>query len=68
MSFDNKCIWILIVFRFMLNRENVANSLIMIQPTLEAYALDQPPQPGTHSNQSSTSPFIIVIMLQCGFY
>lgn len=32
-------------FRFMLNRESVSSSLIMIQPTLEAYAIDLPPQP-----------------------
>jgi protein transport protein SEC23 len=30
--------------RYMLNRETVTNSLIMIQPTLEAYSFDGPPQ------------------------
>lgn len=30
--------------RYMLNRETVTSSLIMIQPTLEAYSFDGPPQ------------------------
>jgi len=32
-------------FRYMLNRENVGNSLIMIQPTIDSYSLDGPPVP-----------------------
>jgi len=32
-------------FRYMLNRENVSNSLVMIQPTLEAYSLQGPLSP-----------------------
>lgn len=32
-------------YRTILNRENVTNSLIMIQPTLTAYSLDGPAQP-----------------------
>eukprot|EP01090_Pellita_catalonica_P015756 TRINITY_DN4330_c0_g1_i1.p1 TRINITY_DN4330_c0_g1~~TRINITY_DN4330_c0_g1_i1.p1 ORF type:complete len:757 (+),score=97.98 TRINITY_DN4330_c0_g1_i1:97-2367(+) len=32
-------------YRFMLNRENVTNSITMIQPTLDKYVLAQPPQP-----------------------
>ncbi|ORX60677.1 hypothetical protein DM01DRAFT_1332809 [Hesseltinella vesiculosa] len=32
-------------YRHVLNRENVDNSLIMIQPTLTSYAFDAPPQP-----------------------
>jgi len=32
-------------YRYMLNRENVMNSLIMIQPTLEAYSFNGPPVP-----------------------
>jgi len=32
-------------FRYMMNRENVTNSLIMIQPTLEAYSFNGPPVP-----------------------
>lgn len=32
-------------YRYMLNRENVTNELIMIQPTLEAYSFNGPPIP-----------------------
>ncbi|RUP42776.1 protein transport protein sec23 [Jimgerdemannia flammicorona] len=32
-------------YRHVLNRENVDNSLIMIQPTLTSYSFDQQPQP-----------------------
>jgi protein transport protein SEC23 len=32
-------------FRHILNRESTLNSLLMIQPTLTAYALEGPPQP-----------------------
>jgi protein transport protein SEC23 len=32
-------------FRYLLNRENVTNSLVMIQPTLEAYSFEGPPYP-----------------------
>jgi len=32
-------------YRFMLNRENVMNSLTMIQPTLDSYSFDGPPVP-----------------------
>lgn len=32
-------------YRHVLNREDVNNSLIMIQPTLMAYSFDGPPQP-----------------------
>jgi protein transport protein SEC23 len=32
-------------YRIILNRENVSNSLIMIQPTLEAYSFSGPPVP-----------------------
>jgi len=32
-------------FRYLLLRENVGNSLIMIQPTLEAYGFEGPPYP-----------------------
>ncbi len=31
--------------RYTLHHENVTNSLIMVQPTLEAYSFDGPPQP-----------------------
>lgn len=32
-------------YRHVMNRENINNSLIMIQPTLTCYSLDQPPHP-----------------------
>jgi len=32
-------------YRYMLNRENVLNALVMIQPTLEAYAMNAPTTP-----------------------
>lgn len=32
-------------FRYLMMRENVTNSLIMIQPTLEAYSFNAPPAP-----------------------
>jgi len=32
-------------FRYMLNRENATNTLVMIQPTLEAYGFEGPPYP-----------------------
>eukprot|EP00897_Mesotaenium_endlicherianum_P006752 jgi/Mesen1/6104/ME000310S05206 len=32
-------------FRMVLNRENVVNSLVMIQPTLIAYSFNAPPEP-----------------------
>lgn len=32
-------------FRIVLNRENVSNSILMIQPTLISYSLDLSPKP-----------------------
>lgn len=32
-------------YRHVLNREDVSNSLIMIQPTLDSYTFDEPPKP-----------------------
>eukprot|EP00979_Chaetoceros_neogracilis_P016485 scaffold8198_cov287-Chaetoceros_neogracile.AAC.8 len=32
-------------YRYVLNRENTTNSLVMIQPTLLSYSFDGPPQP-----------------------
>jgi len=32
-------------FRYCLNRENVSNTLIMIQPTLDSYSFNEPPVP-----------------------
>ena len=37
----------------MLNRENVGNSLIMIQPTLDAYSFNGPPVPGIYLTSNS---------------
>jgi len=39
-------------YRFMLNRETVSNQLTMIQPYLEAYSFDGPPQPVLLSSTS----------------
>jgi len=48
-------------FRYMLNRENVNNSLIMIQPTLEAYSLQGPPVPVLLASTSVTPDRILVL-------
>eukprot|EP01104_Vermistella_antarctica_P015374 TRINITY_DN5034_c0_g1_i1.p1 TRINITY_DN5034_c0_g1~~TRINITY_DN5034_c0_g1_i1.p1 ORF type:complete len:756 (+),score=198.87 TRINITY_DN5034_c0_g1_i1:275-2542(+) len=48
-------------YRFMLNRENVANSLLMIQPTLEAYSFDGPPQMVHLSARSVTKERILLL-------
>eukprot|EP01133_Synstelium_polycarpum_P000232 gene232-282_t len=48
-------------YRFMLNRENVSNSLIMIQPTLEKYSFDGPPTPVVLSATSITSNTILLL-------
>lgn len=48
-------------FRCMLNRENVTNSLTMIQPTLEAYSLGGPPTPVLLAS-TSIQPNIILVL------
>ncbi|EFA84122.1 putative transport protein [Heterostelium album PN500] len=48
-------------YRFMLNRENVSNTLIMIQPTLEKYSFNGPPEPVALSATSITSDTILLL-------
>eukprot|EP01114_Cavostelium_apophysatum_P003749 TRINITY_DN1387_c0_g1_i2.p1 TRINITY_DN1387_c0_g1~~TRINITY_DN1387_c0_g1_i2.p1 ORF type:complete len:751 (+),score=163.69 TRINITY_DN1387_c0_g1_i2:87-2339(+) len=48
-------------FRYMLNRENVANCLIMIQPTLDAYSLSGPPVPVLLASTSVQPDRILVL-------
>lgn len=48
-------------FRSIMIRENVTNSLIMIQPTLMAYSLDGPPMP-VNLDVSSCSPQRILVL------
>lgn len=48
-------------FRYMLLRENVANSLIMIQPTLDAYSLQGPPTPVLLASTSIQPDRILVL-------
>eukprot|EP01132_Coremiostelium_polycephalum_P009305 gene9305-11406_t len=48
-------------YRFMLNRENVSNTLLMIQPTLEKYTFDGPPQPAVLSASSISANSILLL-------
>ncbi|KAM9998029.1 hypothetical protein ACTFIY_007692 [Dictyostelium cf. discoideum] len=48
-------------YRFMLNRENVSNSLIMIQPTLEKYSFSGPPHPEVLSASSISIDSILLL-------
>lgn len=48
-------------YRYMLNRESVGNSLIMIQPTLEAYSFSAPPGPVLLASTSVTPDRILVL-------
>lgn len=48
-------------FRYMLNRENVTNSLIMMQPTLEAYSFNGPPVPVLLANTSIQPDRILLL-------
>ncbi|EGG24940.1 putative transport protein [Cavenderia fasciculata] len=48
-------------YRFMLNRENVSNSLIMIQPTLEQYSFNGPPAPVVLSATSISANTILLL-------
>ncbi|KAL6063063.1 GTPase-activating protein S23, variant 2 [Balamuthia mandrillaris] len=48
-------------FRFMLNRENVTNSLTMIQPTLEEYSFNGPPRPVLLSATSVSGRTILLL-------
>ncbi|ORY95407.1 protein transporter SEC23 [Syncephalastrum racemosum] len=48
-------------YRHVLNRENVDNSLIMIQPTLTSYGFDAPPQP-VLLDSISIKPDVILLL------
>jgi len=48
-------------YRYMLNRENVTNTLVMIQPTLEAYGFNSPPQPVLLASTSIQPDKILVL-------
>ncbi|GAM25763.1 hypothetical protein SAMD00019534_089380 [Acytostelium subglobosum LB1] len=48
-------------YRFMLNRENVSNTLVMIQPTLEKYSFNGAPEPVALSATSITSDTILLL-------
>ncbi|EGC40209.1 hypothetical protein DICPUDRAFT_44673 [Dictyostelium purpureum] len=48
-------------YRFMLNRENVSNSLVMIQPTLEKYSFKGPPHPEVLSASSISNDSILLL-------
>ena len=48
-------------FRHVLNEEDVNNSLIMIQPTLMSYGLDQPPEP-VLLDSVSIKPEVILLL------
>ncbi|CAG8478725.1 3005_t:CDS:10 [Funneliformis mosseae] len=48
-------------YRHVLNREDVNNSLIMIQPTLMSYGFDQPPQP-VLLDSISIKPDVILLL------
>jgi len=48
-------------YRYMLNRENVSNSLIMIQPTLESYSFEGPPVPVLLASTSVQPDKILVL-------
>eukprot|EP01100_Stratorugosa_tubuloviscum_P005562 TRINITY_DN2474_c0_g1_i1.p1 TRINITY_DN2474_c0_g1~~TRINITY_DN2474_c0_g1_i1.p1 ORF type:complete len:755 (-),score=374.32 TRINITY_DN2474_c0_g1_i1:175-2439(-) len=47
--------------RYLLLRENVSNSLTMIQPTLDAYSFDGPPKPVILSATSVTQDRILLL-------
>jgi len=48
-------------YRYMLNRENVTDSLIMIQPTLESYSFEGPPVPVLLASTSVQPDKILVL-------
>jgi len=50
-----------VFFRYCLLRENVANALIMIQPTLDSYTLDNDPVPVPLSATSVTPKNVLVL-------
>eukprot|EP01119_Soliformovum_irregulare_P003835 TRINITY_DN14893_c0_g1_i1.p1 TRINITY_DN14893_c0_g1~~TRINITY_DN14893_c0_g1_i1.p1 ORF type:complete len:787 (-),score=161.44 TRINITY_DN14893_c0_g1_i1:43-2118(-) len=48
-------------FRYILNRENVTSSLIMIQPTLESYSFEGPPVPVLLASTSVQADKILLL-------
>lgn len=48
-------------YRYILNRENVSNSLVMIQPTLESYSFSAPPGPVLLASTSVTPDRILLL-------
>ena len=48
-------------YRHILNKEDVTNSLIMIQPTLTSYSLEAPPQP-VLLDSVSIQPNVILLL------
>lgn len=48
-------------YRYILNRENTTNSLVMIQPTLLSYSMNGPPQPALLDSQSVRPDTILLL-------
>lgn len=48
-------------YRYILNRENTTNSLVMIQPTLLSYSFDGPPQPALLDSVSVQANTILLL-------
>jgi len=48
-------------YRYILNRENTTNSLVMIQPTLLSYSFNGPPQPALLDAQSVRPDTILLL-------
>ena len=48
-------------YRYILNRENTTNSLVMIQPTLLSYSFNGPPQPALLDSQSVQPDTILLL-------
>jgi len=48
-------------YRYVLNRENTTNSLVMIQPTLLSYSFNGPPQPALLDSQSVRPDTILLL-------
>ena len=48
-------------YRYILNKENTTNSLVMIQPTLLSYSFNGPPQPALLDSQSVRPDTILLL-------
>merc|ERR1712238_608049 len=48
-------------YRYILNKENTTNSLVMIQPTLLSYTMNGPPQPALLDSQSVRPDTILLL-------